>query len=188
MFCNCFAVTGQHDAFLHAGILQGGNCFLRTILDHIRDQDVSGIFSVYRHMYHCTDTGIFRIGPDSGSSSAFALPAATCSAIHFGSNAVSADFFHITDVGRLQLLAVSNLQALADGMVGIALRICSILKQFILCEIPAGINTRHIEYTLGQGTGLVKYHIFGLRQRLQIIGPLHQNTTGTCCSDSSEES
>ena len=168
MFCNCFAVTGQHNAFLHTGILQRCNGFLRTILDHIRDQDVSGIFSVYRYMYHCTDTGIFRIGQIQALHQ-FRITGRYLLAIYFGSNAVSADFFHITDVGRLQLLAVRNLQALADGMVGIALRICSILKQFILCEIPAGVNTRHIEYTLGQGTGLVKYHIFGLRQRFQII-------------------
>ena len=100
---------------------------------------------------------------------------------------MSADFFHITDVGRLQLLAVRNLQALADGMAGIALRICSILKQFILCEIPAGVNTRHIEYTLGQGTGLVKYYIFCPGQSFQIVGSFDQNTGIAGSTDSCEE-
>ena len=186
MFCNCFAVTGQHNAFLHTGILQRCNGFLRTILDHIRDQDVSGIFSVYRHMNHCTHTGIFRINQ---VQTLHQLCIAGChlSAVYFGSYTMSADFLHITDVRGIQFFSISVLQTLADGMTGIALRISSILQQFFLREIPAGVNTRHIEYTLGQGTGLVKYHIFGLRQRFQIIGPLHQNTTGTCCSDSSEE-
>ena len=186
MFCNCFAVTGQHDAFLHAGIFQGGNCFLRAILDHIGDQDVSCIVTVYRHMNHCTYTGIFRI---SQIQALHQLCIAGChlSAVHLGSYTMSADLLHITDIRGIQFFSISGLQTLADGMTGIALRISSILQQFFLCKALTGIDTRYIEYTLGQGTGLVKYHIFGLRQRFQIIGPLHQNTTGTCCSDSSEE-
>ena len=186
MFCNCFAVTGQHDAFLHSGIFQGGNCFLRTILDHIGDQDVSCIVTVYRHMNHCTYTGIFRI---SQIQALHQLCIAGChlSAVHLGSYTMSADFLHITDIRGIQFFSISGLQTLADGMTGIALRISSILQQFFLCKALTGIDTRYIEYTLGQGTGLVKYHILSLRQRFQIIGPLHQNTTGTCCSDSSEE-
>ena len=186
MFCNCFAVTGQHDAFLHAGIFQGGNCCLRTILDHIGDQDVSGIVTVYRHMNHCTHTGFFRINQ---VQTLHQLCIAGChlSAVHFGSYTMSADFLHITDVRGIQFFSISILQALADGMAGIALRISSILQQFFLCKTLTGIDTRYIEYTFSQGTGLVKYHILSLRQCLQIVGPLHQNTTGTCRTDSSEE-
>ena len=186
MFCNCFAVTGQHNAFLHTGILQRCNGFLRTILDHIADQDVSCIFTVYRHMNHCTHTGIFRI---SQVQTLHQLCIAGChlSAVHFGSYTVSADFLHITDVRGIQFFSISILQTLADGMTGITLRVSSILQQFFLCETLTGIDARYIEYTFGQGTGLVKYHILSLRHRFQIVGSLHQNAAGTCRTDSSEE-
>ena len=72
-------------------------------------------------------------------------------------------------------------------MTGITLRISSILQQFFLCKSLTGIDTRYIEYTFGQGTGLVKYHILSLRHRFQIVGSLHQNAAGTCRTDSSEE-
>ena len=137
-------------------------------------------------MNHCTYTGIFRI---SQVQALHQLCIAGChlSAVHFGSYTMSADFLHVTDVRGIQFFSISILQALADGMAGITLRISSILQQFFLCETLTGIDARYIEYTFGQGTGLVKYHILSLRQCLQIVGSLHQNTTGTCCSDSSEE-
>ena len=72
-------------------------------------------------------------------------------------------------------------------MTGITLRVSSILQQFFLCKTLTGIDTRYIEYAFSQGTGLVKYHILSLRHCFQIVGSLHQNTTGTCRTDSSEE-
>ena len=137
-------------------------------------------------MYHCTDTGIFRIGQIQALHQ-FRITGRYLLAIYFGSNAVSADFFHITDVRGIQFFSISVLQTLADGMTGIALRISRILQQFFLCKALTGIDTRYIEYTFSQGTGLVKYHIFGLRHRFQIVGSFYQNTTGTCRTDSSEE-
>ena len=191
MFCNCFAVTGQHNALLHTGIFQGANRLLCAILDHIRDQDISGILSIHCYMNHCPYAGVFRI---SQIQALHQLRITGCHlpAVHLCRHAVSADFFHITDSGRLQFsavdgLAVGALETLTDGMAGIAFRISGIFQQCFFRIVFLRINSGNFKHTFGQGSGFIKYNVLCLGQCLQIIGSLYQNTTGTCRSDSSEK-
>ena len=69
-------------------------------------------------------------------------------------------------------------------MAGKTFRVGRIFQNLLRLITVHGFYFCHPEYTLCQSTGLVKYHISGLGQRLQIIGALDQNTVCRCSSDS----
>ena len=49
------------------------------------------------------------------------------------------------------------------------------------------MDAAYFKHTLCHRTGFIKYHIFCLRQGLQIVRPLNQNTCFTCTADARKE-
>ena len=71
-------------------------------------------------------------------------------------------------------------------MGGGALRQRRILQQLLLVHV-AVVHRRDLEHAPGQGTGLVEHHGLYLRQRLQIVGTLDENTLVAGAADTGEE-
>ena len=103
-------------------------------------------------------------------------------AVHQRRNSVAADLLNIADSGPVYQLSVSLLQAFADRMGRCALRERGILQKPFLFHLIV-VNRIHLEDSLRQGTGLVKYDTVRLRQRLQIIGTFHQHARIACSPD-----
>ena len=84
-------------------------------LDPVRDQDMSGIASVHRHMNHCAHmTAALRLHAEF--SHQFFVTTGHFHAIDPGSHTVPADLLHICDAAVVDLAAIRFLQTLADRM------------------------------------------------------------------------
>ena len=95
-------------------------------------------------------------------------------AIHLGQDAVAGDLLDLPHPAAVQGFAIGLLEALADGVGGGALRQGGVLQQPVL--VHGGVmDAGHLEDPLGEGAGLVKDHIVGLGEDLQVVGPLHQH-------------
>ena len=57
----------------------------------------------------------------------------------------------------------------------------------LLSKTACGEDARDTKHAFGKRTRLIKHHILGLGQRLQIIGSLHQNAAGGRSPDASEK-
>ena len=134
--------------------------------------------------------------------------------IHLRQDTVAADLFHTADTAAVNLplggilffcrvwyrsgfpgffihlpkhtAQIRFLYALANGMRGIAFRMCCVLQQFFIID-AAVMDTAHFEDTFGHGTGLIHRNDFGLGQLLQIVGTFHQDTRVACAADPCKE-
>ncbi len=128
-------VSCEHDRGLHACRLQGGDGLLRLLLHHIGYEDIARVGSVHRHMDDGAWLPRFFIGQvqalhEPGVSGRHAYAVYSC--LH----AVAADLLYVGHKGETDFLAVSILQALADWMVGVALRVGRQLQQALLGRLP----------------------------------------------------
>lgn len=127
--CCLPAVAGQHDRLFHAAFFQCRDGFLCMRLDLIRNQDMSGIFAIHRHVNNGSDAVTFH----TIHTELFHQLAVACSnshAIHLCSHTVAADLFDIRYTARIQGLAVCLLKALADRMGGMAFRQRCVFNSF----------------------------------------------------------
>ena len=95
-------------------------------------------------------------------------------AVHLGGDAVAADLLNVGDPAAVELPAAGPLEAFADGVGGGALRQGGVLQQLLPAHLVV-VDAVDLEHAPGEGARLVKDHIAGLGQRLQIVGALDEH-------------
>ena len=180
-----FGVAGKHDGLFHAGLMQRLDGLLRVGLHHVGDNDVSGVLPVHRHVDDGTHavTVVIR---DAQMLHELAVARRHWMTVHHRRDAVAAELLNVRHTAAVDGLAVGALEALTDGMGGGALRQRRILQQLLLVHV-AVVHRRDLEHAPGQGAGLVEYHGLYLRQRLQIVGTLDEDTLVAGAADTGEE-
>ncbi len=155
-------------------------------LYHIGDQKITGVHALDGHMNDGAGLA------DGGSLQAQLFHQAGVAggnglAVHLGGHAVAAKFLHVGDTVRIDLPAVSGLDAQGDGVLGPALGQSSGFHQLLVGDAVCRVDAGHLEGALGQGAGLIKHHNTGAGQLFQIGGTLDQNTAGGSTADAAEE-
>ena len=154
-------------------------------LDLIRNQDMSGIFAIHRHVNNGSDAVTFH----TIHTELFHQLAVACSnphAVHLRSHTVAADLFDLCYTARIQGFAVCLLKTLADRMGGMAFRQCCVFQQFLRIH-GRMMHTAYFEHALRHGSCLIKYNIFGFGKCFQIVGAFYQNTCVARTADSGKE-
>lgn len=85
---------------------------------------------------------------------------------------MAAQLLHIGDTVRIDLPAVSGLDAEGDGVLGPALGQRGSFHQLLLAGALCGVDAGHFKGALGQGAGLVEHNDAGAGQLFQIGGTL----------------
>ena len=155
-------------------------------LDHIGDQQITGVPAVNGNV-HDGAGFVHGGGGQAKLSHQAGVAGGDHLAVHLGGDAMAAQFLHIGDAARIDLFAVSGLDAQGDGMLGPALRQRSGFHQSILGGALRGVDAGDLEGALGQGAGLVKDHDAGAGQLFQVGGTLDQDAAGGGTADAAEE-
>ena len=178
-------IAGEHNGLFDALRLQAPNGLGRVLLHHIAQEDKTGIDAVYGHIYH--GSGLLRLcrlnvqllhePPVAHSHSV---------AVHLRRKAEAAQLLHIRHPVGIHPAAPSRLQALADGVSGVALRLGRPAQQGLRVH-PLRGRLQHLKNALGQGARLVEHHAPGLSQGLQVVAALDQNPLGRRAADAAEK-
>ena len=101
-------------------------------------------------------------------------------------DALAADLLHLAHPRTVDLLSISLLQRLTDGMRRSAFGQRRIFDKLMLVDdaVMDGIDR---EYAFGQRACLIKDDGLGLRQRFQIVGALDQDPRIARAADTGEE-
>ena len=108
-------------------------------------------------------------------------------AVHLGGDAVAAQLLHVGDAGRVDVLAVSSLDAQGDGVLRPALGQRSGFHEAVFGTALHGADLDDLEGTLGQGAGLIKDDDAGIGQLFQIGRALDEDAAGGSAADAAEE-
>ena len=134
---------------------------------------MSGVIPVNGDM----DNGAHAVAVDVLHTQAvheFIVASSHLNAIHCGDHAAPADL-HVGDPVAVDLFAVGALQAFADGVGGGAFCQSGKLHQLLIFHF-AVMDAIDFKDALGESSGLVKDHGFGLGEGFQVVGALHQDT------------
>ena len=171
--------------FFHAGPVQRPDGLGTARLDLVRDEDVPGVPAVNGHMDHGADAAAVHIlHPEAAHQ--LGVAGGHGPAVHLGDDPLAALLGDVPHPVAVQFGAVGPLEALGDRMGGGALRQGGQLKQLGLVH-GAVVDPRHLKDALGQGAGLVKDHIPGLGEGLEVVGALDQHTLLRGAADAGEE-
>ena len=184
--CHGLGVAGQHDGLAHTGVLQAPDGLCAVGLHHIGDQQIARVPALNGNMYkgaRLADGGdvqaqLFHQAGVAGSNGP---------AVHLCGDTVAAQLLHVGDAVRIDLPAVSGLDAQGDGMLGPALGQCGGFQKLLLRGALCGVDAGHLKSALGQGAGLVEHNDAGAGQLFQIGGTLDQNAAGRCTADAAKE-
>ena len=166
-------------------------------LNHVRNQNMSGIFTIQRHVYDGSHMMALTIR-DTQPPHQLPVACRHPNSVNRRQYAFPADFLHVGNprlvqrhiygfirgLARLMLrlrshghtrpmtcVRVSPLQALANRMGGITFRQRRIFQKLFLFQFIV-VHSAHLEHAQRHRPGLVKHHVLRRSQRLQIIRPL----------------
>ena len=106
-------VAREHDGFLHARALEGGDGVARVGLYHVGDDDMAGILAVDRHVDDRADA-VALLPLDTQLIHELAVARGHAVAVHGRDHAAAAALFNVRYAGAVKLAAAGLLQALAD--------------------------------------------------------------------------
>ena len=185
LFGHAPGVASEHDRLFHAGMLEPLDSFLRVRLHHVGDDDMARILAVNGHVNDRADA----VAVDERNAvqlHQLAVARQHVMAVHFGGNALAADLLNVAHAVTVNLLTISALQALADGMRRRALSQRRIFQQLLVLHLVV-VNAADLKNALRQRAGFVKNNRLDLRQRFQIVGPLDEHAFLTGAADAREE-
>ena len=180
------AVSREHHFMLDSQLFKFSDSFCTVFLDHIVDDDVSGVAAVYGDM-------------DYGAGHVAGMPASADSVHHPGvahTDDVVSDARPDTHPGHL--LNFSNLAAvrgfLGEGvaqcrghrMRRVMLDMRSHVQQMVLVA-GLGMDGFDEELSMSQGTSLVEHHRRGLGKGVHVIGSLDEDAFARSAAYASEE-
>ena len=145
----------------------------RILPDHIRDEDVSGIFSVRRDIDNSSrffDRFVEYPLPvhQTGVSDIHVLP------VHACMHTVSRLFFNIRHTGPVQLFSVRLAERQRDRMVRIGFRKHGDLKKFLFLHFM-GNDLSYVEHAFCQRSGFIKYKCIYIRQFFKVGSALDEH-------------
>ena len=186
---NFIIISGQHNKIAHTGCFQFLHCFRSMWLDHIRDQDMSGICAVDCKMHDRSDAVAVTVF-DGKLLHQLIISSCNLMSVNRCDHTVSANLLYIRHTCLIQFLTICFLQTDADRMRAVTLCQSRILKDmfFLRCVLRLAssvlaillgtimlMDTTDLKYALCDGSCLIKYNRLRLRKCLHIIGPLDQN-------------
>ena len=149
--------------------------------------DMAGIDTIDCHMDD--GAGIVLAGMPLGSHKVHHLGVAYSneSVAHTGTDAVTSRLLNVTDAAAVgSLVGESVAQGGTYGVGGEVLYMGGKVQQLELAE-RLGVDGYHGEAAVCQRAFLVEYHGADLRQDVQIVGSLHQNTLARRTANAAEE-
>ena len=146
---------------------------------------MAGVLSVQGDMNDGTDL-VAGNGRDAQLGHELVVAGGDGVAVHLGGDAVAGDFLDVVDTAPVQLGPVGFLQALADGVRGGAFGQGSVLNELGFVD-GVVVDAHDLKDALGQGAGLIKDHIIGLGERLQIVGAFDQHAGVAGPADAGEK-
>ena len=179
-------VTGQHHGLADACGLQAPDGLRAVGLDHVCDEQITGVLPLDGHMHEGARLGHFR-----GGEAQFCHQAGVAGgngfAVHLCCHAVAAQLLDIGDAAGVDVPAVSGLDAQGDGVFGPALGQGGGLHEGVFGDTVFGVDAHDLEGALGQGAGLIKDHDPGAGQLFQIGGAFDEDAAGAGTADAAEE-
>ena len=170
-------VAGQHHGLADACGLQAPDGLRAVGLDHVRDEQITGVLPLDGHMHEGA-----RLGHFGGGEAQFCHQAGVTGgngfAVHLCCHAVAAKFLDIGDAAGVDVPAVSGLDAQGDGVFGPALGQGGGLHEGVFGDTVFGVDAHDLEGALGQGAGLIKDHDPGAGQLFQIGGAFDEDAAG----------
>ena len=109
--------------------------------------------------------------------------------VHYGAHAMAAFFANIGNTLLVDFAREGFLHRHSDGVVGIRFGMRSNGKNEVGVNLGRRIRVHgnHVEAAVGKRARFVEHHGFGVRQRLQVVAALNQNTQARCAADATEE-
>ena len=184
--CHRLCVAGEHDGLADAGLLEALDGLCAVGLHHVGDEQIARILAVDGHMDDGAGLGDIGDGEAQLCHQA-GITGSDRLAVHLGGDAVAAQLLHAGDAGRVDVLAVSSLDAQGDGVLRPALGQRSGFHKGIFGTALHGADLDDLEGTLGQGAGLIEDDDAGIGQLFQIGRALDENAAGRGAADAAEE-
>ena len=171
---NLFPVAGQHDKPADSRVAKRLDRLLHIRLFKIRDHDVPRISAVHRHVDDGPDAAAFLV-VQLQAAHQLVVSRGDTMAVDDSDDPLTADLFNLGDAAAVDLLPVCPLQALTDRVRGRALHQRRVFQQFLVLH-RAVMDAADLKHPLRQCPGLVEHHRSDLRQGLQVIRPLDQDS------------
>ena len=185
LFCGSFIVARQHDGFPDAGLFQSGDRLFRMLFQFIRNDDVSGVLTVDRHMDDGADAVAVQ-ERDAQARHEAVVAGGDLVSVHHRGDAVAADLLHVRDQGRVEFFAVSCQDALRNGVRRVTLRVRGQPEEFLVFEF-AVVDAGDREVPAGQRAGLVEDDRLDVGEGLHVVGALDEDARVGRAADAAEE-
>ena len=144
-----------------------------------------GVFAVDGHVYYRAHAVAFDV-VDIQAVHELVVAGCDCVSIYRCNYALAAEFLDVGNAASVYLPAVGRLKALAYGMRARALGERSVFYKRCVV-VRAVVYTVDLEHSLGQRSGLVKYHYARLAECFQVVGTLDEHALFAGPADTGEE-